>query len=133
MFALSCHRYTSVYSFLFFFLMIRRPPRSTLFPYTTLFRSSPSVAFEGQADAGPRKQHRLAAQQPFELVRRNLDRVEIFPIRPYGHARAARRVAGSRGAGGERRSNVPIGEPDRVDSSIAPHRHVEAARQRIGD
>src|SRR5260370_10442324 len=26
---------------LFFFLMIRRPPRSTLFPYTTLFRSSP--------------------------------------------------------------------------------------------
>src|SRR2546425_9267840 len=25
---------------LFFFLMIRRPPRSTLFPYTTLFRSS---------------------------------------------------------------------------------------------
>src|SRR3990170_3045844 len=26
----------------FFFLMIRRPPRSTLFPYTTLFRSSGS-------------------------------------------------------------------------------------------
>src|SRR6266571_6181041 len=29
-------------SFIFFFLMIRRPPRSTLFPYTTLFRSSPA-------------------------------------------------------------------------------------------
>ena len=28
----------------FFFLMIRRPPRSTLFPYTTLFRSSDGVA-----------------------------------------------------------------------------------------
>src|SRR2546430_3388024 len=27
----------------FFFLMIRRPPRSTLFPYTTLFRSPESV------------------------------------------------------------------------------------------
>src|SRR3954449_5207354 len=27
---------------LFFFLMIRRPPRSTLFPYTTLFRSNSS-------------------------------------------------------------------------------------------
>src|SRR5260370_9333589 len=27
-------------SFFFFFLMIRRPPRSTLFPYTTLFRST---------------------------------------------------------------------------------------------
>src|SRR3712207_7080439 len=30
---------TSCSLFLFFFLMIRRPPRSTLFPYTTLFRS----------------------------------------------------------------------------------------------
>src|SRR3712207_7041132 len=28
----------------FFFLMIRRPPRSTLFPYTTLFRSTESRA-----------------------------------------------------------------------------------------
>src|SRR2546429_7379257 len=28
-------------SLFFFFLMIRRPPRSTLFPYTTLFRSTP--------------------------------------------------------------------------------------------
>src|SRR3712207_7201961 len=27
--------------YFFFFLMIRRPPRSTLFPYTTLFRSRP--------------------------------------------------------------------------------------------
>src|SRR2546430_6823003 len=27
----------------FFFLMIRRPPRSTLFPYTTLFRSGPQI------------------------------------------------------------------------------------------
>src|SRR2546430_14996036 len=27
----------------FFFLMIRRPPRSTLFPYTTLFRSAPDL------------------------------------------------------------------------------------------
>src|SRR2546427_1926049 len=29
----------SLYPVFFFFLMIRRPPRSTLFPYTTLFRS----------------------------------------------------------------------------------------------
>src|SRR2546425_10939806 len=32
-------RYPPCWLFLFFFLMIRRPPRSTLFPYTTLFRS----------------------------------------------------------------------------------------------
>src|SRR3712207_7660658 len=30
----------SLMLFVFFFLMIRRPPRSTLFPYTTLFRSA---------------------------------------------------------------------------------------------
>src|SRR5688572_31883648 len=30
---------------IFFFLMIRRPPRSTLFPYTTLFRSKPHILF----------------------------------------------------------------------------------------
>src|SRR2546428_13985807 len=34
------HSSLSVLLFLFFFLMIRRPPRSTLFPYTTLFRSA---------------------------------------------------------------------------------------------
>src|SRR5258708_23587608 len=45
----------------FFFLMIRRPPRSTLFPYTTLFRS---VAVEPHLHvfAG-----RLVVQQPGDL------------------------------------------------------------------
>src|SRR3712207_7012434 len=33
-------------SFIFFFLMIRRPPRSTLFPYTTLFRSELLETFD---------------------------------------------------------------------------------------
>src|SRR5471030_3389258 len=32
---------------IFFFLMIRRPPRSTLFPYTTLFRSDRCGALQG--------------------------------------------------------------------------------------
>src|SRR3712207_7147787 len=32
----------------FFFLMIRRPPRSTLFPYTTLFRSDLGSGFEAR-------------------------------------------------------------------------------------
>src|SRR2546430_12096175 len=34
-----------MFFFLFFFLMIRRPPRSTLFPYTTLFRSTHDCSF----------------------------------------------------------------------------------------
>src|SRR3712207_1240519 len=36
----------------FFFLMIRRPPRSTLFPYTTLFRSAYHVKSNGWSDIG---------------------------------------------------------------------------------
>src|SRR5205807_9812009 len=37
--------------FFFFFLMIRRPPRSTLFPYTTLFRSRECHRCAGSASA----------------------------------------------------------------------------------
>src|SRR5260221_9078071 len=37
----------SLLSACFFFLMIRRPPRSTLFPYTTLFRSRNGHCFQG--------------------------------------------------------------------------------------
>src|SRR2546430_4768431 len=44
--------------FFFFFLMIRRPPRSTLFPYTTLFRS-PQPALESEFFLRP-----LPAPQP---------------------------------------------------------------------
>src|SRR5438309_6783561 len=40
----------------FFFLLIRRPPRSTLFPYTTLFRSSGELVPELEA---------LVAEHPF--------------------------------------------------------------------
>src|SRR3712207_7471820 len=42
--------------FINFFLMIRRPPRSTLFPYTTLFRSVRGVALPGL--------HRQVLQRP---------------------------------------------------------------------
>src|SRR5438874_6760033 len=35
-----------IFLYVFFFLMIRRPPRSTLFPYTTLFRSNEWEAFK---------------------------------------------------------------------------------------
>src|SRR6202041_3776314 len=36
--------------FFVFFLMIRRPPRSTLFPYTTLFRSRPGIHLGAEGD-----------------------------------------------------------------------------------
>src|SRR6266496_1410541 len=40
--------------FLLFFLMIRRPPRSTLFPYTTLFRSAGRAVRHTHAAATPK-------------------------------------------------------------------------------
>src|SRR5438874_7224715 len=49
--------------FFFFFLMIRRPPRSTLFPYTTLFRSHRLPRGRG-ADGRLEDPHRLARVCP---------------------------------------------------------------------
>src|SRR3712207_8246987 len=59
-----------VYSY--FFLMIRRPPRSTLFPYTTLFRSHlgmPRVDLQGddraaRRDSASEPDRAVAAQRP---------------------------------------------------------------------
>ena len=45
-----CGMYSSTVvrcALVFFFLMIRRPPRSTLFPYTTLFRSDDLISLDG--------------------------------------------------------------------------------------
>src|ERR1039458_10901030 len=57
--------------FVFFFLMIRRPPRSTLFPYTTLFRSV-FVAVQAE-DRIPGALHRLGLAQ--HIQNRNLPRL----------------------------------------------------------
>src|SRR5205085_11787203 len=48
--SIAASHFTVFFLFLFFFLMIRRPPRSTLFPYTTLFRSF--VAHDCRGDLG---------------------------------------------------------------------------------
>src|SRR2546422_11706128 len=70
----------------FFFLMIRRPPRSTLFPYTTLFRSAlPRV--------GSRVEHRLQHSVRWEDARRS------------GAAAAGRGVPGGAGSEGDPRSD----------------------------
>src|SRR3712207_8006139 len=53
---------------IFFFLMIRRPPRSTLFPYTTLFRSGESGSLRSAVE-------RLmeAHREALEVTNRALD------------------------------------------------------------
>src|SRR2546427_2770993 len=53
--------------FLFFFLMIRRPPRSTLFPYTTLFRSNG----DGKADSSERVLNGLASADTHHTANRS--------------------------------------------------------------
>src|SRR2546430_16893851 len=75
----SCTRYTfsatdaeSAPFLLFFFLMIRRPPRSTLFPYTTLFRAP--AARRRTAHRRPGPHGRLPQHGADHDVERALDR-----------------------------------------------------------
>src|SRR5690349_24220135 len=65
----------------FFFLMIRRPPRSTLFPYTTLFRSRPAGRSSGtvtppgrcgRSSSGRSEEHTSELQSRRDLVCRLL-------------------------------------------------------------
>src|SRR3712207_9136976 len=72
---------------LFFFLMIRRPPRSTLFPYTTLFRSRrPDPAAQRKAAAKRKVAKRRAA-------RRRCRRAKAKHRSPAAVRRACRRSA----------------------------------------
>src|SRR6266487_6478801 len=63
----------------FFFLMIRRPPRSTLFPYTTLFRSraptrgsQPAPPWPGPGGRTRSEEHTSELQSPVHIVCRLL-------------------------------------------------------------
>src|SRR2546426_11346650 len=85
---------------LFFFLMIRRPPRSTLFPYTTLFRSVmdgwifrpgyPVVTVS--RDAGGTL---VLAQQRFNYLREPLPPAQAEPEQPWQVPIQLRVYAGS--------------------------------------
>src|SRR3712207_7487434 len=73
----------SIDELFFFFLMIRRPPRSTLFPYTTLFRSPCTV--RGQIVGDPGSDGVLSLHQAGE------GRLRIFPAsRPIAPERGGR-------------------------------------------
>src|SRR6266704_3961281 len=81
-----------------FFLMIRRPPRSTLFPYTTLFRSprrleveAPTVlaAIDSLEQQWRSEEHTSELQSRFDLVCRLLlekkTKVQRRRVRPMRH------------------------------------------------
>src|SRR3712207_7144271 len=75
------------FTFFFFFLMIRRPPRSTLFPYTTLFRSVVPELRAGAGDVLPGDAERGLLQP--RALRRDALRDEGLPGRGSGPERRA--------------------------------------------
>src|SRR5258708_21006991 len=84
-----------------FFLMIRRPPRSTLFPYTTLFRSAADRGADARGQGPPApggggpcprsEEHTSELQSPDHLVcRLLLEKKKIEQVKLYnGKSRAA--------------------------------------------
>src|SRR2546421_2449303 len=113
---------TLLYSF-FFFLMIRRPPRSTLFPYTTLFRSHPVVV---DPEVLRQFEHRPLAVGPREQV--------VEETGDLGNVHAGERHE-ALGRGGRR-----LGQEGRREDGVQPVHHLLElgapllawVRQRIG-
>src|SRR5438034_9610678 len=74
----------------FFFLLIRRPPRSTLFPYTTLFRSTLVTGATGFI-GGYVVRHLVADGVPTRVL---LRRPELLPSEVRGQVRSEERRVG---------------------------------------
>src|SRR2546429_9624299 len=85
----------------FFFLMIRRPPRSTLFPYTTLFRSENAFYYDFKRPGGfaaedlPRIEETMRAivQEDLPVRREEVPKTEaVRRFRALGERSEERRV-----------------------------------------
>src|SRR3712207_7939065 len=72
-----------------FFVMIRRPPRSTLFPYTTLFRS-------GYEQMLRRRQMQAATGRPIPQINEEYGYEDHYPVKRGGNRRLPARSADSR-------------------------------------
>src|SRR3712207_7281845 len=72
----------------FFFLMIRRPPRSTLFPYTTLFRSM--IPIQASEQVQPIPPNQFSQSPPLLLAFRQAILVELatVTVKPVRHYRS---------------------------------------------
>src|SRR3712207_3519597 len=96
---------------LFFFLMIRRPPRSTLFPYTTLFRSYKDTILKRLADT-----HHF--DLPGTLVERELDAI----VRQKAQERHRAKVT----------EPVPAVEAEEIKKIREDHREDANRRVKVG-
>src|SRR2546422_1558996 len=144
--------------YFFFFLMIRRPPRSTLFPYTTLFRSRNSARGSligrgaGYTKDAPLPGRRPEARRPRPSPARSRPSVELRrragagaprhrPAQRGGARHGAPRLQGPgprlpllsrRLRGGTRRPAAPHqGRPIGAGSVLAGPREPQAARDRL--
>src|SRR5438874_9325918 len=99
-----------------YFLMIRPPPRSTLFPYTTLFRSEPAAGHRAEV-----------AEHHLDLVAgRALDRLHLVPPRRAADLHLEHLPRDARRAHQEQREQLPAGV---VARRHAYRVHVDARRQ----
>src|SRR3712207_6959966 len=103
---------------MFLFLMIRRPPRSTLFPYTTLFRS---VEGRSRAAIGVVRDWRAGRVAAGGMARGPLGRAAGGGDRPRGSRRLPRGVRAGRQRVGARRGDR---KSTRLNSS---HAHISDA------
>src|SRR3989442_13810323 len=111
----------------FFFLMIRRPPRSTLFPYTTLFRSrerwAAAIRFERAVAAVVEEDGRRSARRGDEQVEEPI--VVVIPDGDRGGAAPRPRF---REATGRRRileATLPRVPQQRQTPGVAHHHEVD--------
>src|SRR5256885_1960257 len=108
----------------FFFLMIRRPPRSTLFPYTTLFRSPVRTEPDALLRAPVQVRAGRGAAEPV-LARAGAH--AHAPVRAAAHAGAGQSPGGPDPAGrGARPPAVPGGAGQRPDQQGLPARDRRA-------
>src|SRR6266496_2115846 len=105
--------------------MIRRPPRSTLFPYTTLFRSVPLVppgrseCFGALAPEGLVSVFCSLSGAPYGRVSQYRPRngtSELVPF-PKGESKEARLYGLRKNSGGLGRARVPLVPPSRSECS----------------
>ena len=103
--------------------MIRRPPRSTLFPYTTLFRSVAVAHGEGRAEfSGVQQLDRLVVDQLVALryVDHHGDATERYPANPNGSPGG---ITGLTTADG--RFSIMMPHPERVFRTVANSWHPQ--------
>src|SRR5256885_14679662 len=108
--------------------MIRRPPRSTLFPYTTLFRSTKNDLVNAVANHGlSKRQSASVVESVFDIIFRCFEKGEDVKIVGFGHFRI-RRKASRRGRNPQTGESIEI--TARKVLTVKPRKGL---KQRIND